>query len=88
MPSQPNSVFSRPLSPEEHQWVRDLANHPGYQLVHQGLAELLEMEINQTLDSSNLQTVFQCQGKCKAYRQALSIPAKLLDQTQDLGEPA
>lgn len=77
MPSERSSVFSRVLSSEERAWVRDLGNHPGYQLFLQGVQELMAQQLNLLLEASDLKETFHSQGRFMALREVLSIPEKL-----------
>jgi hypothetical protein len=76
------SVLSRELSVEERQWVRDLANHPGFQLYQQALQELQGLSLAGLLSTDNLPDILRNQGKHSGYRDALALVPRLLQKAQ------
>lgn len=68
-----NSVLSRELSAEERQWVRSLAEHPGWLLVAQALAELHQQAYRSVLVEEDPHMLFSYRSEMGAYEKALGL---------------
>ena len=84
MATPSNSQQSKPLSVEDRQALRDLSNHWGYRLVLLALEEQMAAQLRSLAESDNAVELYRAQGAYKALKQAVSLPARLLETQSPL----
>jgi GTP cyclohydrolase II len=75
MPRQPR-LLDRQLNSEERQYLRDLRNHKGYQIMAQLASELMVQALEDLLSSDSPQEISRMQGRYLAIKEVLNLPSK------------
>lgn len=78
MPDNSKSILSRPLSPEERQWLRDLGKHPGFLLYLTGVKELQDSCLQALLHTDDTPNTFRQQGRYLGLDKAIDLAGDLL----------
>lgn len=73
------SILDRRLNSEERQYLRDLGQHQGFQLLVQAIQERMAQSLNIVLYSGDMKEVFNSQGRYLEAYEILGLPRKLTE---------
>lgn len=72
-----SKLLDSQLSTEDRQWLRDLQDHRGFQLLVQAATELLQQDLGVLVSSAKLPELLRAQGAYNRGMKILALPKDL-----------